>query len=68
LKQLIEETNLAYIGLGKSSFVIIDDGKLTNIGTQQVVYLPQNQSNKNKSWKSILPDGYIKNKNFKADK
>jgi cyanophycinase-like exopeptidase len=68
LKQLIEETNLAYIGLGKSSFVIIDDGKLTNKGTQQVVYLPQNQSNKNKSWKSILPDGYIKNKNFKADK
>jgi cyanophycinase-like exopeptidase len=68
LKQLIEETNLSYIGLGKSSFVIIDDGKLTNKGTQQVVYLPQNQSNKNKSWKSILQDGYIKNKNFKADK
>ncbi len=68
LKQLIEETNLAYIGIGKSSFVVIDDGKLTNKGTQQVVYLPQNKSNKNKSWKSILPDGYIKNKNFKADK
>jgi len=60
LRGMIMDENVNYIGLRSESMALIHNNKMHNIGPNDLIYYPGRNSNPDRKWKKIVPEGKVR--------